>query len=576
MVLLLVSFVAGVLTVLAPCVLPLLPVIVGGSLAGGSRRRAYVITASLALSIVVFTLVLKASTALIGVPEEIWRYLSGIIVMVFGLFLLFPDVWASIPGVNALNIGSNKLLARGYQKGSFWGDALMGAALGPVFAGCSPTYFIILATVLPVQPLVGIVYLAAYAAGLSLMLLLIAFLGDRLVQKLGITIEPRGWFRRGIGALFVIVGVLVFTGVMRDIEVWFVEKGLNFSQLEYLLLGNEEARAAASVTDLSPEAKATAYEKAPELVSPAGYLNTEGEPITLESLRGKVVLLDFWTYSCINCQRTFPYLRMWYEKYKDQGLEIVGIHTPEFAFEKVKANVENAATRFGLTYPIVQDNDYETWRAYGNQYWPRKYLVDIDGYIVYDHIGEGAYEETEQAIQRALAERARRLGQEMPQQAAGEAPETVAVEPGRVGSPEIYFGSSRNEYLGNGVQYRSGTQNFTLPDRIFPNVLYLGGRWEFTDEAARSASAGAEIRFTYTAKNVYLVASAESGVRIKVTHDGGKALGATRGADVDADGYVRVTESGLYHLVENDDYETHLLEITIEGAGLEAYTFTFG
>ena len=197
MVLAVVSFVAGVLTALAPWVLPLLPVIVGGSIAGGSRRRAYTITASLALSIVAFTVLLKVSAILIGVPEDVWRSISGGIIVIFGIFFLFPSLWAAIPGINALNRRSNMLLATGYRQGSFWGDVVIGAALGPVFASCSPTYFLILATVLPTEPLLGLVYLAAYAAGLSAMLLLIAIVGDKLVAKLGITIEPEGWFRGG-------------------------------------------------------------------------------------------------------------------------------------------------------------------------------------------------------------------------------------------------------------------------------------------------------------------------------------------------------------------------------------------
>src|SRR3989344_4497830 len=415
----LLSFLAGVLSVFAACVLPLLPVIVGGSLAaGGSRRRMYVIVGSLAVSVVVFTLLLKASTALIGVPEELWRYLSGGIVVVLGIVMVFPKLWVLVPGVNALNRSSNRLLAKGYQRRGFLGDAIMGAALGPVFASCSPTYFIILATVLPAQPFLGFLYLIAYAAGLSLALLLVAILGEKLVSRLGVTLDPDGRVFRGIGVVLVVFCVLVFFGTMKDVETWFIERGFDATFIELTLLG---ATTDSSVKSNPKEGlipagqKSSMYSLAPELVSPDGYINTDGKPVTLAEFRGKkVVLLDIWTYSCINCQRTFPYLKDWYAKYKDEGLEIIGIHTPEFAFEKVKANVEKAAKGFGLTYPIVQDNQYQTWNALGNQYWPRKYLVDIDGYIVYDHIVEGAYAETEMAIQKALLERPERLGGGLP------------------------------------------------------------------------------------------------------------------------------------------------------------------
>lgn len=576
MLFLLLSFVAGILSVFAACVLPLLPVIVGGSLAaGGSRRRMYTIVASLALSIVAFTLLLKASTTLIGVPENLWSYLSGGIIALIGVFMIFPRLWVVVPGINRLNRSSNKLLSAGYQHGGFWGDVTMGAALGPVFASCSPTYFIILATVLPAQPLLGFVYLVAYAAGLSLALLLIAILGERLVQWLGITLTPDGWFFRGIGAVLILVGILVFTGTMKKVETWFIERGFDATFVELRLLGAGEKKAPVneSTAFVGADMKASLYPKAPELVSPDGYINTDGKPITLESLRGKVVLLDIWTYSCINCQRTLPYLKIWYAKYKDQGFEIIGVHTPEFAFEKVYANVEKAAQGFGLTYPIVQDNQYQTWNALGNQFWPRKYLVDIDGYIVYDHIGEGAYAETEMAIQRALLERAERLGLDMPEVAAPQEPESAGV---RARSPETYFGAWRNNNFGNGAQGAEGIQTLEIPEALLANVFYLGGVWNFEYEYMSNESRGAQLQFIYDAKDVYFVAAASAPVRIKVTRDGGKPLGAARGADVDENGFATIKEERLYKLIQDTEYGPHTLEIEVEGTGLEAYTFTFG
>src|SRR3989344_4728358 len=202
----------------------------------------YTIVASLALSVVVFTLVLKTSTALIGIPEASWRSLSGGIVALIGIAMIFPSLWAKVPGIGALNIGSNKLLTTGYQRGGFWGDVVMGAALGPVFASCSPTYFIILATVLPVQPLLGTVYLFAYAVGLSLALLAVALLGERLGQALGVTLDPNGKFMRGIGVGLLIVGILVFTGYMKKVETWFVERGYDLTFIEHKLMGEDMSK----------------------------------------------------------------------------------------------------------------------------------------------------------------------------------------------------------------------------------------------------------------------------------------------------------------------------------------------
>lgn len=569
---------AGVLSVFAACVLPLLPVIVGGSLAaGGSRRRSYIIVGSLAVSVVAFTLILKASTALIGIPEELWRYLSGSIVVFLGVVMVFPKLWVLVPGVNALNRSSNRLLAEGYQRQGVWGDVIMGAALGPVFASCSPTYFIILATVLPAQPFLGFLYLVAYAAGLSLALLLVAILGEKLVSRLGVTLDPDGKFFRGIGVVLVVVGVLVFTGVMRDVERWFIERGFDatFIELKFLGVNEDSSVNSDSKAGFIPAAqKSSMYSLAPELVSPDGYINTDGKKITLAELRGKkVVLLDIWTYSCINCQRTLPYLKDWYAKYKDQGLEIVAVHTPEFAFEKVQKNVENAVRGFGLSYPVVLDNEYRTWNAYGNQYWPRKYLIDIDGYIIYDHIGEGAYAETEAQIQRALAERAARLGEDMPDVAL-----TTEIESagGRANSPETYFGAWRNNNLGNGVERKEGRQTLTIPEKLTGNVFYLGGVWNFEYEYMTNESKQAQLRFIYDAKDVYFVAAAATPVRIKVTRDGGKPLGAARGADVGEDGFVTIQEERLYKLIQDTESGVHTIELEVENPGLEAYTFTFG
>lgn len=569
------SFLAGVLSVLAACVLPLLPVIVGGSLStGGSRKRAYTIVAALAVSIVFFTLILKASTALIGVPESLWSYLSGGIVTLIGVFMVFPNLWVKVPLINRLNRSSNVMLTQGYQRGGFTGDVIMGAALGPVFASCSPTYFIILATVLPATPLLGLVYLIAYAIGLSLTLLVIAFAGEALIQRLGVALTPDGKFMRGIGVLLVVVGVLVFTGEQKKIEAWLVERGFDATSIELRLLGAEEN----GVSDpqrafVSPDMKKGVYKVAPELVSPDGYINTGGEPITIEQFKGKkVVLLDIWTYSCINCQRTLPYVNSWYEKYADEGLEIIGLHTPEFAFEKVYGNVAQAVQGFGIKYPVVLDNEYQTWNAYGNQFWPRKYLIDIDGYIVYDHIGEGDYAETEDAIVRALQERAQRLGETMPEEKAGGTPAEVEVQ---AASPETYFGSSRNSYLGNGKSGVSGEQTLSLPERMSRNMLYLGGTWNIMDEYARSV-ASASIAYTFASKSVYFVAAAKSPVKIKVLLDGGEVPAQMRGADVDAQGYVTVQTDRLYKIIESDTFGEHTLELQVEGTGLEAYTFTFG
>ena len=615
MILFLLSLLAGFLTVLAPCTISLLPVIVGGSLSGErSFKRAFVVTASLGISVIIFTLVLKASTAFVDIPQSFWQILSGVVIIVLGITTIFPALYDRLPFLNSVNRGSNKLLAVGYQKQSSVGDMIVGAALGPVFSSCSPTYFLILATVLPKSFALGMVYLLAYVIGLSGTLFFVAIAGQKVLETLGVASDPKGWFKRAMGVLFVLVGIAILFGYDKKLELLVASNVFDVTKIEQQLLPSSGPRVTpitapvdstptdvitADSVDTAPVAttttpgapvrkpapkktlsstlKAVRFAKAPEITNPSGYVNTGGKPITFGEFRGKkVVLVDFWTYSCINCQRTLPYLKAWYEKYHDQGLEIIGIHTPEFAFEHVLGNVEKAVAADGLQYATVLDNDYGTWNAFGNQFWPRKYLIDIDGYIVYDHAGEGNYEETEMAIQKALAERATVLGAtNMPSTGVVAPKDVITVNSTAVQSRETYFGYSRNQNFGNGSPGIPGTQTLTLPESPKAGTLYLGGMWNFTSESAVAKEAHAKIRYRFQARDVYFVASSPSGIKVTLTIDG-KPIGAAGGADVAADGTVLIKDNRLYKLVHMADYGDHVLDMDIEGPGLEAYTFTFG
>lgn len=577
MTLLLISFIAGVLTILAPCTLPLLPVIIGGSISDGeNKHRPLVVIGSLVASIVLFTIILKYSTALIGVPETVWQVVSGVLLSIVALAYIFPNAWARIPFIGSLSQSSNKVLATGFQKKNVKGDIIIGMALGPVFSSCSPTYFVILATILPRSFGEGVVHLLVYALGLGLSLLLIARAGQTIITKLGWAVNPNGVFKKVIGILFLLVGILVMTGVDKKIQSSLVAGGLfDITKVETAIrqkITEEDSTAVQKEetasetkkemvsTSLTLNEKNKKYKKYEEIAQPAGFVNTNDKPIKLADYVGKkVILLDFMTYSCINCQRTFPYVRSWYEKYKDDGLIVVGIHTPEFGFEKVKSNVEKAMQEFGLTFPVVLDNNYGTWTAYANQYWPRKYLIDIDGYVVYDHIGEGDYDKTEQAIQSALMERAERLGEELPSLGTL-MPDTS--EDVQVSTPELYFGSDRNEYLGNGRKGVSGIQSFTLPSITLFNLPYLVGSWNITPEYAEANSEN-EIVLKYGAKNVYMVASANNQAQVQVFKD-----------DI-LIGKVSVFDEKLYTLINDTESDRHTIRLIIP-KGVRVFTFTFG
>ena len=580
MLLLFISFIAGVLTILAPCILPLLPVIVGHSIADAnpSRRRLFVVVASLGASVILFTLLLKASSLLINVPQDFWKWISGGIIFAFGLTMVFPNLWEKLSLANALSLNSNKVLAKGYQKNSVWGDIIIGASLGPIFSACSPTYFVILATVLPVSFFLGIIYLFTYVLGLSLALISIALVGERIMAKLGKVSDPRGWFKKIFGIVFIMVALAIISGYDKKLQISLLDAGFfDVTKIEQKLLEKNEQENVEKSIEITEEAKTnkeqflSMAEKrkkfilAPDISTPDGFVNTNDLPITISEFNGKkVVLLDIWTYSCINCQRTLPYLNEWYKKYEDEGLVIIGLHTPEFSFEKIKKNVEKAVKDFNVKYPVVLDNDFSTWNAYKNQYWPRKYLIDIDGYIVYDHAGEGQYEETEVAIQKALRERANRLGMDMDVPGEISSPSNVTyVDSGKVRSPEIYFGSARNEYLENGRAGVSGEQAFFLPAVISLNKLYLDGTWDLTSEYAENKSS-ANIVFNYESKNVYMAAGSSDGVEIEIYKD---------------NVFIKkmiVKDETLYSLIEDTGYGRHVLKIKIPKAGLKAFTFTFG
>lgn len=589
MTLLIISFIAGVLTILAPCILPLLPVIVGRSIADStpSRRRMITVILSLGISVFLFTLLLKLSTLFIDIPQDFWKYISGGIIFIFGIVTLFPSLWENLSFTSAMNQRSNQALMVGYNKNNVWGDIIVGASLGPIFSACSPTYFVILATVLPVRPVVGIVYLLTYVLGLCLALLVVSILGQKITQKLNIASNPRGWFKKTLGVIFILVSIGILTGYDKKLQVSLldagffdvtkIEQGLLDSRLQENNLKEQIDSNDTSMSDgnkvaeksgeqfLTLEQKKKKYPLAPDLSTIDGYINTGGKPITISEFKGKkVVLLDIWTYSCINCQRTLPYLNDWYKKYEDKGLVIIGLHTPEFSFERVLENVQKAVKDFGVQYPVVLDNDFSTWNDYHNQYWPRKYLIDIDGYIVYDHAGEGQYAETEMQIQKALRERADRFaGDQVVPEDISNPDNKVDVSSGQVGSPEIYFGSARNSYLSNGKALTQGTQNLIAPFYKNLNNLYLEGTWFFVPEYAENTSTG-NIFFRYSAKNVYMVASSLEGIDVEIFLDGEKVS------------TLSIKDEKLYPLIQGTDYGEHTLLIKVKKAGLKAFTFTFG
>lgn len=332
-------------------------------------------------------------------------------------------------------------------------------------------------------------------------------------------------------------------------------------------------QAASPAVQMTLDEKARKYPVAPEFIPTGDWINSE--PLTIAGLRGKVVLVDFWTYSCINCIRTLPYLTSWDAKYRDAGLVIVGVHTPEFDFEKELENVKRAMEKHGIEYPVFQDNEYRTWRAYRNQYWPHKYLIDIDGFVRYDHIGEGGYAETEEMIQELLKERMTRMGEEMDVEKSITTPEGVQeVDFSKISTPELYFGYAfRRHSGGNEEGYPpEKTVEYLEPKNRGVNIPYLEGTWNNQEDFMQLESDTGKIYLAYNAKSVNIVASSDAGSTVAILVDGQPV---STGGDV-VDGKVSVSDERLYNVIMNDDYEPHELELRISGKGFRIYTFTFG
>lgn len=372
-----------------------------------------------------------------------------------------------------------------------------------------------------------------------------------------------------LSALVVGIGVVA---LIAGFGVYF-----NSPELNKAASGQHENFKHANIGNATVQIDKSQFRLAPELAKISGYINTN--PITLADLKGKVVLVDFWTYSCINCIRTIPYLNAWHEKYADKGLVIIGVHTPEFEFEKDYNNVKAAVEKFEIKYPVVQDNDKGTWNAYENRYWPHKYLIDNEGYIRNDHIGEGGYAETEKVIQSLLSERAAYMGVNATIDQSISNPENAqSVDFGQIYTPELYFGYQfARAQLGNPEGFKPDQiVTYTIPENatIAPNRIYLDGDWRNNADHMELQSGEGRIVLSYSAKAVNIVAGGSG--HLYISEDGSNLTGSSRGLDVSEQGAVSIDGQKLYNLVMHEQYGKHQLVIDVTGKEFQIYTFTFG
>lgn len=317
------------------------------------------------------------------------------------------------------------------------------------------------------------------------------------------------------------------------------------------------------------------FKKTPDLVGIAHYLNTTPEELAQE-IEDKVVLYDIWTYSCINCIRTLPYITAWDDKYADQGLLIIGVHSPEFEFEKIPENVQMSIEKHGINYPVVMDNDMETWKAFENRYWPRKYIADHEGYIRYDHIGEGGYQETEKIIQQLIKERSDALGIQMA--SASSLVDIEEFEHSLFRTPELYFGyyfaQNRNQ-LGSEEGFQpEKTIVYEESDKIELHKFYPIGTWKNHEDSMELISETGEIKLLYNAKEVNIVTA--NNAELEIFLDGESLPVQYAGNDITSGNTLSVSEPGLYNIITSEDSASHILELKVKGKGFQIFTFTFG
>lgn len=505
------------------------------------------------------------------------RYFAVVVISFLGLTLIIPALGQKVEGavsrLSGIFGGGNFAKHHGFGSGF-----ITGCALGIVWTPCAGPILATIATLAATQSVTPAVVLVTlvYVAGVGVPLFLFATAGQVLLRKTRVLSRYTAPAQKVFGVIMILTAISIATNYDKVLQTKLLAVFPQYSNLIVnlesnsavqkqldVLQGRKESSSSGTTTDLFNE-----NTPAPDFVGVTKWLNTD-KPLTIADLKGKVVLVDFWTYTCINCIRTLPYVTSWYDKYKDQGFVVVGVHTPEFAFEKDTNNVLNAIKQYNIHYPVAQDNNYATWTNYNNRYWPAKYLIDANGVIRKTHFGEGGYSETEKAIQELLKEAGKNVSVKL-EDRVDQAP-TYSV------SPETYLGSSRMEYYFPSSNLGNGKKKLTLADSIPENSFNLGGEWLIEDEQATTGS-NAVLQYRFVAGKVFLVLrppSAKKGT-VKVYLDG-KLIPATQaGSDV-INGIVTVTTDRLYNLVDlHGKPGQHLLKLEFQTPGVEAFAFTFG
>lgn len=587
MLLLLLAYLGGVLTLLSPCILPVLPFV----FARADRpflRSTLPLLLGMALTFTVVASLAAVGSQWVAQANQIGRWVALVLMAVFAIALLWPTLadhlLAPFQRIGA-RLSARADAADAAGRGGAWTSLLIGIATGLLWAPCAGP---ILGLVLTGAALNGASVgtsslLLAYALGAVTALALAVWVGGRVFRALQARLGLGNVVRRvlGVAALLAVVAI----GLGWDTGLLTRLSAVSTARIEQGLLDAvPDAQPAAPPMMMMAAGQAGAplpvEGTLPSLGGATGWLNSP--PLSAEQLRGKVVLIDFWTYSCINCLRAMPFVHEWAQRYRDHGLVVVGVHTPEFAFERDPRNVMKAVQQLKVEYPVALDNQYSIWRAFNNRYWPAHYFIDAQGNIRGHQFGEGNYAHSEQVIRRLLVE----AGQtDLPPPADPAAADLQGVatqaDMGNLRSPETYLGHARAEQFASpGGQRVDAVFGYTLPSTLALNQWGLSGQWRVDDEAAQLRQAGGRIAFQFHARDLHLVlAPGEDGtpVRFRVLLDGKPLPAADAGADVAADGTGTVNEHRLYQLIrQRGTIGPHRFEIEFLDAGVQAYAFTFG
>jgi cytochrome c biogenesis protein CcdA/thiol-disulfide isomerase/thioredoxin len=589
--LLLIAFalLAGAGTALSPCVLPILPVVAAAGVTGGPRRPLG-IALGLGLAFTFAAVALVYVIDALGLPDDVQRTVAIVVLAGFGVSILVPAVGDRIEAALSRLVGAPRM-----RSGDGFGSGLIvGAGLGLVYFPCAGPILAGVITLSASQEITlsRILVVAAYAAGSAGVLYVLLIGGRRVMDR----IKPaRGRVQAATGVLMIAAALVLTFSLDRDFEQaiatglpdWITNPTTGLEGSDAVRSRIADVRGADAYEPLASEATASDTGPpghpsklpvlntgpVPDITNPGEFFNTPGgAPVSIAQLnsQGKTVLIDFWTYTCINCIRTLPHVEAWYQRYAGDGLVVIGVHTPEFPFERDAGNVADAISSNGLTYPVVQDNDYGTWNAFGNQAWPAKYLIDPEGNVRYVHFGEGDYDVTESAIRSVLAESKGGLGDRAGAVRAQVATRAVAL------TPETYLGAARagdGGWVNGRIQAPGG--DFGAPPRTLPaNGFAYSGRWAIGDESA-VAGRGAGIDADVSAKRVFLVLGSPDRERtMSVLLDGQPISDADAGDDV-RDGVVTVGAQRLYSLVDLPKAGEHLLTLKPQ-PGVAGYAFTFG